>query len=64
MQPTDVTDEDCSICLETPVAGDVIRRLPCMHAFHQPVCDYASAMCHTCLLLVFVPSEVFIFSGD
>lgn len=37
--PTDVIEEDCSICLETPVVGDDLKRLPCMHAFHKHCID-------------------------
>lgn len=48
---TDLTDEDCSICLETPVAGDFVRYLPCMHVFHQPCIDQwlrCQAVCPVC----------------
>lgn len=37
--PTDVVEEPCSICLETPVVDDVVRRLPCMHVFHLQCID-------------------------
>jgi len=53
VQPTDVIDEDCSICLETPKAGDILKRLPCMHAFHKQVRDHASAMRSTVFLVLF-----------
>lgn len=39
IKPTDVFEEACSICLETPVVDDVVRRLPCMHAFHLQCID-------------------------
>uniref|UniRef100_A0A7I4D6D7 RING-type domain-containing protein n=1 Tax=Physcomitrium patens TaxID=3218 RepID=A0A7I4D6D7_PHYPA len=48
--PTDVF-EDCSICLEVPVSGDIVRRLPCMHVFHQPCIDQwlqCQAVCPVC----------------
>lgn len=39
IQPTDVYEEICSICLERPIIGDKVRRLPCMHGFHQQCID-------------------------
>lgn len=39
IKPTDVSEEACSICLETPVVDDVVRRLPCMHVFHLQCID-------------------------
>ncbi|KAH7365486.1 hypothetical protein KP509_18G030600 [Ceratopteris richardii] len=39
IKPTDVYEETCSICLEIPVVDDVVRRLPCMHAFHLQCID-------------------------
>lgn len=39
IKPTDVYTETCSICLETPVVDDVVRRLPCMHGFHLQCID-------------------------
>ena len=32
-------EEECSICLATLRPGDVVRRLPCKHCFHQPCID-------------------------
>eukprot|EP00250_Pteridium_aquilinum_P011570 c20159_g1_i1 orf=345-2096(-) len=39
IKPTDVYEETCSICLETPVVDDMVRRLPCMHGFHLQCID-------------------------
>ncbi|MCO5608776.1 hypothetical protein L7F22_062992 [Adiantum nelumboides] len=39
IKPTDIYQEICSICLETPVVDDVVCRLPCMHGFHLKCID-------------------------
>eukprot|EP01018_Ginkgo_biloba_P031520 Gb_05552 [translate_table: standard] len=39
VQPTSISEEVCSVCLETPVAGEVIRHLLCMHRFHKECID-------------------------
>eukprot|EP00252_Welwitschia_mirabilis_P014100 TRINITY_DN31137_c0_g1_i1.p1 TRINITY_DN31137_c0_g1~~TRINITY_DN31137_c0_g1_i1.p1 ORF type:complete len:644 (+),score=147.98 TRINITY_DN31137_c0_g1_i1:132-2063(+) len=36
---SDSRDEICSICLETPKEGDIIRHLLCAHRFHQNCID-------------------------
>jgi E3 ubiquitin-protein ligase ATL7/58/59 len=38
----------CSICLGKYKAGEVLRRLPCLHSFHQPCIDAWMASDSTC----------------
>jgi len=35
----DHPDKSCSICITDYKLQDLIRRLPCMHYFHQACCD-------------------------
>ncbi|KAL3689630.1 hypothetical protein R1sor_015939 [Riccia sorocarpa] len=51
LQPTDVCEDTCSICLEMQVAGEVVRRLPCIHVFHMKCIDkwlQRQAVCPVC----------------
>lgn len=42
------TIESCSICLSELVTGSVVRRLPCMHLFHQKCVDIWFTSRFTC----------------
>lgn len=42
----------CTVCLEDPVEGDVMRVLPCVHKFHKACIDQwlgVKACCPICL---------------
>uniref|UniRef100_A0A4W3HX58 RING-type E3 ubiquitin transferase n=1 Tax=Callorhinchus milii TaxID=7868 RepID=A0A4W3HX58_CALMI len=46
-------DERCTVCLSTLAEGDDVRRLPCMHVFHQTCVDQwleTSSKCPLCRL--------------
>ncbi|KAL2631714.1 hypothetical protein R1flu_016400 [Riccia fluitans] len=51
LQPTDICEDTCSICLEMQVTGEVVRRLPCIHVFHMKCIDkwlQRQAVCPVC----------------
>ena len=48
-------DKTCAVCLEEPVAGEVVRRLRCLHVFHLACIDQwlaSSRLCPVCKLTV------------
>lgn len=42
------TDEKCTICLSMLEDGEDVRRLPCMHLFHQGCVDQWLATSRKC----------------
>lgn len=51
----DISDEVCSVCLEMPESGEVIRHLLCMHKFHKECIDpwlAKQACCPICKLSI------------
>ncbi|XP_057831830.2 uncharacterized protein LOC131042533 isoform X2 [Cryptomeria japonica] len=51
----DISDEVCSVCLEMPKSGEVIRHLLCMHKFHKECIDpwlAKQASCPICKLSI------------
>merc|ERR1712150_206351 len=38
----------CPVCLEAFVAGDLVRKFPCSHAFHRECCEAWLATADTC----------------
>ncbi|KAI5930784.1 E3 ubiquitin-protein ligase RNF165, partial [Manis javanica] len=46
----EATDEQCTICLCTLEEGEDVRRLPCMHIFHQVCIDQWLATTTRCPL--------------
>jgi len=48
-------DATCAVCLEEPAAGEMVRRLRCMHVFHVACIDRwleASRLCPVCKMTV------------
>ncbi|GLJ52654.1 hypothetical protein SUGI_1120690 [Cryptomeria japonica] len=51
----DISDEACSVCLEMPKSGEVVRHLLCMHRFHKECIDpwlAKRASCPVCKLSI------------
>jgi hypothetical protein len=44
----DALANTCTICLGEYDTGEVLRRLPCLHSFHQPCIDAWMASNNTC----------------